>query len=226
MNIETVSADRWQQAQQRELAEWVRAPVDSSDWNEWWTGHFDNYSFLKNLKIRSILEVGCGPWAKNMLTVLGVIGQDDKKIFLLDPLLDQYAALGKSVTKIDAVKIVVPLEELAIGEPVDLIICINVLDHVQSVEKCFARMREHLNPGGILILGQDLTNEEDFVKCPEVSTDIMHPIKLDLEACERCLSCYEPIYKKVLGRQEGRNPRAHYATLLFAGNRGNAPGAL
>jgi len=216
MNIEMVPVDRWVQAQQRELAEWVDAPLDSSDWNEWWTKNFDDYSFLKGQQISLLLEVGCGPWAKNTLTVLSVIGYD-KKIFLLDPLFDQYAAQGKSVSKINATKINASLEDLNLGGCVDLIVCINVLDHVRSVGECFMKMNEHLSPNGVIIIGQDLTNEEDFIRCPEVKTDIMHPIKLDLEACERYLSCYTPIYKRILSKDEGRNPNAHYATLLFAG---------
>ena len=214
-NVESVDQARWAQAQQRELAEWTACGPDGDDWNEFWKRHFDGFNFLRGRPINSLMEVGCGPWAKNTLNVLQVIPVGE--IILLDPLMPQYVALGKSVTKVIAVRISAPLEELRLSRKVDLIICINVLDHVRSVSECFERMKEHLSPGGILIVGQDLSNDEDFKLCPESWVDVAHPIKLDMETCNKHLEKYKPIFLKILGRHEGRNPNAHYATLLFAG---------
>jgi hypothetical protein len=76
-----------------------------------------------------------------------------------------------------------------------------------------------LNPKGLLILGEDLTNEEDAVSCPAVLTDIMHPVRFEYEFILPYINEYKTIYKKILPRKDGRNPVAHYSTLLFAGEK-------
>jgi hypothetical protein len=72
-----------------------------------------------------------------------------------------------------------------------------------------------LRKDGILILGQDLTNKEDLEL--EKEEDSMHPIYFDKEILNNHLSQYTPLFSKTLSRTEGRNPHAHYATLLFYG---------
>ena len=94
-----------------------------------------------------------------------------------------------------------------------------MFDHVYDVNTCFDIIYKALNKNGILILGQDLTNEEDFKLCPETITDVGHPIKLSDDYLSNYLSLYNNIYYKMLPRNEGRNPAAHYGTLLFAGSK-------
>jgi ubiquinone/menaquinone biosynthesis C-methylase UbiE len=97
----------------------------------------------------------------------------------------------------------------------DLIICINVLDHVNDYDRCMQEIYRVLNTDGLLILGQDLSNQEDQELCPESYTDIGHPIKLDHVIIEKSLEGkYSHLFKKILSREEGRNPGAHYGTFL------------
>ena len=57
-----------------------------------------------------------------------------------------------------------PLEELPFADNYfDLGVMINVLDHVRDAGQCMKNLIRVIKPGGILILGQDLTNEEDLV---------------------------------------------------------------
>ena len=204
----------WERAQRWENQQWKSFNADDNDWNDWWFDCFSNFEFIKSYDINSILEVGCGPWAKNLRYTLNIIGEENKKLYLEDPLLNEYINDGKYVKNINAIKIVRPLEETIIKEKVDLIICINVLDHVYNVDKCFENMLLSLNKNGILIFGQDLSNEEDYKNIP---TDIGHPIRIDLNVCDQALKSLRPIYKIVLNRDAGRNPCAHYGTLLYAG---------
>jgi len=221
-----VTQERWNKAQLEELRVWVNEPQDGNDWNSWWSLHFDDYSFLKNFDITSIYEVGCGPYAKNIDIVINSLPKKPSRLILEDPLLYQYCQLGKSVRRFlnrqDSVLIPKSMESFSLNElgldKVDLIICNNVLDHVQSVEKCFDHMYDSLNDGGIIVFGQDLTSDDDLKKHADVN-DPCHPIKIDENVVRKFLSCYSQIYEKMLSRDEGRNPEFHYATILFAGKK-------
>jgi SAM-dependent methyltransferase len=97
----------------------------------------------------------------------------------------------------------------------DLVICVNVLDHVNDCDACMEEMYRVLRTGGFLVLGQDLTSEEDLEKHPKDMTDIGHPIRIDHLYIARALDArYTPVYLKVLDRHEGRVPRAHYGTYV------------
>lgn len=226
-NIEMTSYESWKSAQEEELKCWSREPNDSDDWNSWWALKFENYSFLDNQeKINSIYEVGCGPYAKNIEFVMKKLGYIPNRILLEDPLLNSYVSLNKSVKRFlniqNSIFISEPMETFSFQEagiePVDLLICNNVLDHVRSVEMCFNHIDASLKTNGIFIFGQDLTSEEDVIAHGD-EVDVCHPIRLDELALEKYLEKYFTIYKKILPRNEGRNPTHHYATLLFAGKK-------
>lgn len=229
-NVTVVPVEVWNEAQKAELDCWKAEPQDSEDWNTWWSTKFSNYDFLRQEeKFESIYEVGCGPYAKNIQLVCKQLGYTPNRLLLSDPLLDDYIRLNKSVGKFVGYKNVKllskPMEQLKFSEigiePVDILICNNVLDHVQSVDACFEHMLSSLKVGGILILGQDLTSDEDVSNHPDL-VDPCHPIKLDEEGIRRYLSDYTPIFDRVLPREEGRNAEHHYATILFAGRKTKA----
>lgn len=221
-SVVEVSSERWKLAQQEELKIWQNEPNDNEDWNSWWASKFSNYSFLENKKIESIYEVGCGPYAKNIELVMKFVGKPER-ILLEDPLLSQYCTMGKSVNRFlnsNNKLFSLPMEDFKltqVGEkPVDLVICNNVLDHVQSVKKCFEHIKDALKTDGILILGQDLTSEDDVLNHLGLE-DPCHPIHVDENSImEIVKNDYEIIIKKVLSREEGRNPEHHYATLILA----------
>jgi SAM-dependent methyltransferase len=96
----------------------------------------------------------------------------------------------------------------------DLLMCVNVLDHVNDCDECIGQIHRVLKPGGVLVLGQDLTNDEDLRSCEECRLDIGHPIKIDHAYIGRSLQPYSAIFGRVLDREEGRTPAAHYGTYL------------
>lgn len=223
MNRTQVSHERWQEAQAAELEYWRDQGPDGSDWNEWWFDKFEGYRAVPWRDVFHLLEVGCGPFARNTRQILHEHFQARPPLVTLnDPLIYQYAVANKAVRNLfdnqNAMPNGQPLELLDLAVQ-DAVICINVLDHVQDVPKCFASLQKLVMPGGYLILGQDLTNEEDCRQAPDNLTDVKHPILMDYPTICHYIEQYETVFIKRLPREEGRNPKAHYSTLLFIGKK-------
>lgn len=237
--VKKVDNERWKQAQKFEL-KFARQTIESDDdWNRWWYEKFEQYSNLKNKHFNNVLEVGCGPHT-NIRYILPKITFD--KLWLEDPLIQYYITynlnkpnsfinyLNKKFKKRSENYLVKIFSDLNIkvdlsssklenlpykDHQMDLVICINVLDHVNNYEQCMQEIFRVLNNGGLLILGQDLSNQEDLMHCPESYADIGHPIKVDHLLIEQTFAGkYHKIFEKILPRDEGRNPNAHYATYL------------
>jgi hypothetical protein len=90
-------SDRWIEAQNRECREWRGLAHRTDDWNIWWKEKFDNYFFVKDRNINSILEVGCGPFAQNIRYITAELQNKNPKIGLNDPLLNDYLKFSKLV---------------------------------------------------------------------------------------------------------------------------------
>jgi SAM-dependent methyltransferase len=233
--ITKIDSNRWKQAQKFELSFAHRNVNKGDDHNYWWRKQFENYQVLRNLEFPNVLEVGCGPHT-NVRMILPFI--KFQNLFLEDPLIHAYLGLKKTfhfawplkmfpsveVTRLHkkyrASLLIEPLEELSLSdESIDLCICINVLDHVQDTDMCIQQMRRVTKKEGIIILGQDLSNEEDMMLCPESWVDAGHPIKIDDVYLDIQLGDLHPLYKKILPREQGRNPRCHYATYFLIAKR-------
>ena len=237
--IQKIDNNRWKQAQEFEL-KFARLTIESDDdWNQWWYEKFDRYSILKKRHFANILEVGCGPHT-NIRYILPEITYD--KIWLEDPLIQYYITYNlnklnsfvnflKSTFKKGKINYLLKifsdlnvnvdlssskLEDLPYKDyQMDLVVCVNVLDHVSDYDQCMNEIFRVLKKDGILILGQDLSNEEDLIQCPESYSDIGHPIKVDHHFIEQTLDGkYKKLFETILPRQEGRNPEAHYGTYL------------
>lgn len=191
------------------------------DWNYWWMEQFENYRTLPKY-FEKALEVGCGPF-----TNIRLISKCCKinKIYCCDPLIYVYKSFNltwlssqilKNRIKISSNK----CENLKFDNNYfDLVVCINVLDHVQDVEKCLKEIARVVKRGGFIIFGQDLSDEKDLTK-RMVRNDIGHPIKIHHITLECFLDnlcdCH---LKKILPRDKGRNPIAHYGTYIFNGKK-------
>lgn len=102
----------------------------------------------------------------------------------------------------------------------DLVVLINVLDHVMDGMLSLRQAVRITKSGGYLVLGQDLTNSDDIAR---VGEDIGHPIRIGHEALDRELvPHFEPTMRRILPKEEGRNPAAHYGTYLFVGHKGES----
>lgn len=239
-SVRNVSQERWQEAQAWERDLWVTSqrkrgwrrvawpilrPVLRAvgwkrawgdDWNYWWAERFDRYRFLP-AELGDYIELGCGPYTNTRLILPS---RTAKRVVCSDPLAETYVSLQdrwlahahrQGEVEIDAH----PIEELPF-EPgtFDVVVMNNVLDHVRDADLCLEKAVGLLRPGGIFILGQDLSDEEDVRRHPH---DTGHPIRLAMEDVDRHLIEFDTVLRKELSREEGRDPRLHYATLIFAG---------
>ena len=244
MNIQKVDKNRWEQAQKWEENFWVKAQkmrakygkniiwkslallklkpkYRGDDWNYWWKKVFDNYAFLPN-NINNGIELDCGPYT-NMRLILE--NTNINHLFLSDPLIKTYVKFKQTFVRemyknnfciIDDH----PIEELPFKENYfDLTVMINVLDHVYDAELCMENAIKITKKGGILIIGQDLTNENDMKNNKKLLKDIGHPIRVDHEWLDSFTKGnFKEMVYKVLTREDGRD-EAHYGTYLFAGKK-------
>lgn len=231
-----VSKERWQIAQGIELANWkkhntwygaiarsflhvlgLRKGRVGDDWNEWWYEKFEGYRILPD-EIENAIELGCGPFTNIRLILKErLIGS----IVCSDPLVHHYArfkgrwlheAISKGLVQLDNH----PIEECPFHDcAFDLVVMINVLDHVRDAMECLETATRITMPGGYLVIGQDLTDQRDAEKTKE---DIAHPVRIHHEDVDGIiLRHFAPKFRKILCRQEGRNPCSHYGTYLFIG---------
>jgi SAM-dependent methyltransferase len=227
-----IESERWRAAQDFELR-FAQGTVNAGDdYNLWWYAAFNRYEILAGKRFPHVIEVGCGPHTNIRLMIPRIRFEH---LWLEDPLIHDYVKMKKesrflkflrwrSPTTLAALARRYPvtllserLEELSLPDKsMDLCICINVLDHVQDAEQCFRQMRRILK-SGVLILAQDLSNEDDRESCPESWNDVGHPIKLDAEFIDSHVKDIAPLYRRILPREQGRNPRCHYGTYLFVG---------
>jgi SAM-dependent methyltransferase len=240
-----VSPDRWNQAQHWERDHWVHTQRERAkfgknfvwrglsalglvskhrgdDWNQWWREKFDNYRFLPD-RLGNVLEAGCGPYT-NARLILERTKIDH--LFLSDPLIRTYVKfkltfVAEQYRQAACVLDDHPLEELPFASDYfDLAVMINVLDHVRDARGCMDSLVRVVKPGGILIVGQDLSDEHDVNRLQADPGAVGHPIKLRHEWFAPWLKTgFEPIVDRVLSREEGRAPEVHYGTLLFAGRK-------
>ena len=220
MSVLEVSDRRWSEAQHFERGFALTQRVKQDDWNYWWAEKFEGYKHLRGRNLENVLEVGCGP-NTNIRFILELV--NCRHVYLEDPLIQtylQFPCFVSSVSKDNQLGVDVTshrLEALPYKDNLmDLVVCINVLGHIQSVPKALEEMERVLKPGGLLILGEDLTNDEDCLRCPDVVVDVGHPIRIDLDdlSIHSRLDRYNTIFERMLPQNEGRNPRAHYGTLV------------
>lgn len=243
-----VGQERWQKAQEWEKSFWdqyvrkqqsikklaflktlakkILRDGPGDDRNYWWAEKFEDYYFIPG-KLENVLEVGCGPFT-NLRIVLRK--RYAKHVFASDPFSLHYVTykgyqLAKKWKSRQWLIDDHPLEELPFADAYfDLVICINVLDHVRDPNLCMTNLIRVIKKGGILIFGQDLTTEDD-VKATQSHREktgmtIGHPHTFPSEEFFLpYLRAFEPMIQKVLPRDQGCVPRYNCGTFLFAGKR-------
>jgi ubiquinone/menaquinone biosynthesis C-methylase UbiE len=112
------------------------------------------------------------------------------------------------------------LEDLPFADSYfDLVVMINVLDHVQDATACMKTLIRILKRGGFAVIGQDLTNLDDLKRQPEGLRE-GHPITLDEKWFEPYLTReFNQVARRIIPRDQGWAPQYHYGTLCFAGTK-------
>ncbi|MFQ5856392.1 MAG: class I SAM-dependent methyltransferase [Anaerolineae bacterium] len=238
-----VSQERWKQAQEWELGVWRSLDCRASrrwrtrlkeivkgfiakgscgfgdDWNFWWAERFDGYQSLP-AALENAVELGCGLYT-NMRLILE--NRRIRHVYCSDPLIREYLTLKKSWLAGAWVERNVlvddhPIEECPFASDYfDLVVLVNVLDHVRDGIVGLRQAIRITKRGGYLVVGQDLSNAEDIVR---VGDDIGHPIRIDHSTLdEELMPHFETVLYRILKREEGRNPEAHYGTYIFIGRK-------
>jgi SAM-dependent methyltransferase len=240
-----VEHQRWETAQRWEREHWVRtqrlraryfknyawrllaacglvSKYRGDDWNYWWKRQFNDYQFVPGT-VPNALEVGCGPYTNVRLMLERCRFEH---LYLSDPLIRTYVRfkltlVSEMYRRAQCVLDDHRLEDLPFANDYfDLVVMVNVLDHVEDAVKCMENVVRVTRPGGILVIGQDLTNEEDLAALAEDPGAAGHPIKLDHHWFGPFLNQgFQPILNKVLTRDLGRAPHHHYGNLIFAGRK-------
>lgn len=241
-SIMKVSKDRWEGAQEWELKIWRReenffvktfkrtlrllgrnVTLAGDDWNHWWQHQFEQYQFIPQ-QLENVIELGCGPYT-NVRLIRN--GRQIKHLVCSDPLANDYLQLKqcwlsqehrKGMIMVDSH----PAEATPFASDYfDLVVMINVLDHVQDAVNALENAVSLVKSGGILVFGQDLTNAQDIERIDSVSgEDVGHPIRLHHDDLYPFFSGkFVPLVEKVLPRGDGRAPQTHYGTLIYAGKR-------
>jgi ubiquinone/menaquinone biosynthesis C-methylase UbiE len=190
------------------------------DWNNWWKEQFNSYSFLPD-HVQNAIEVGCGPYT-NIRFMQPKCKMD--YLVLSDPLIKTYTNfkltfVNKMYQETGCALDSHPLENIPYKDNYfDLSVMINVLDHVKDANECMENLFRITRRGGIIIVGQDLSQEEDAQALLADPGLIGHPIKLHEKWFQPWIERCEPIVQKIISRENGgRNEEKHYATLIFAG---------
>jgi ubiquinone/menaquinone biosynthesis C-methylase UbiE len=190
-----------------------------NDWNYWWMDKFENYKYLPK-KIKRSLEIGSGPYSNTRL-ISKIVDIND--IHCTDPLMADYRNFDKTYVsemhKKGKIKTYVGKGE-KIDFPdkyFDLVICNNVLDHVEDAEKCFSEMYRVLEDGGYLVFGQDLKDLGNSFHHEDI--DVGHPIILHHKTLDGILDAnYTTVFKRLLPQDETRDKK-HYSVYLFIGKK-------
>ena len=125
----------------------------------------------------SILDAGCGPAGIFMVF-------KNAAVDALDPLLDSYEATLPHFKKSNFPNVRFfskPLESFVAEKPYDAVFCLNAINHVADLSRCFDVLVGATKRGGTLVISIDAHNFP-FLKrlFQALPGDILHPHQYDL----------------------------------------------
>ncbi len=179
---------RWKIAQAAEIRWWQNYLKNkpTTDYAHWKTHYWENLLLetgLERLNTEGgnntrILDAGCGPAGIFMIF-------KSPKVDAIDPLLDDYEEklphfkknLYSNVTFYSQ-----PLETFDKHHEYDVVFCLNAINHVADLDKCFDILVNSIKSGGHLVVSIDAHNFP-FLKTifQILPGDILHPHQYDLK---------------------------------------------
>ncbi len=177
------STIKWRIAQSLELKWWKKYLSDKNinEYLVWKAGYWDEmlFSIEKYIELpehHDILDAGCGP--------AGIfIALKRNSVVAVDPLLDEYVANGLLDTSHFPWTTFVTnsLENIEYTDKFDYIFCLNAINHVNDLEKCYDNLVRALKPGGTLIISTDAHRHGWLKKIFQwLPGDMLHPVQLDI----------------------------------------------
>jgi 2-polyprenyl-3-methyl-5-hydroxy-6-metoxy-1,4-benzoquinol methylase len=127
---------------------------------------------------KSILDAGCGP--AGIFMVL-----NNHSVDALDPLLDSYEKNLMHFKKTDYPHVHFinqPLENFDKTNKYDVVFCLNAINHVADLSKCFDILVQATKEKGTLVVSIDAHNFTFLKKVfQQIPGDILHPHQFDLK---------------------------------------------
>lgn len=183
---------RWKIAQRFEINWWQRylKNKDLKQYAEWkrkyWNGLLSKISDVVLLKEGDkVIDAGCGPAG-----VFMVLEKFHPVAF--DPLLDKYEdtlphfkkSFYPTVTFFSQ-----SLEEFVSKERFDFVFCMNAINHVSDLNRCFDKLVVLTKPDGKIIITIDGHNYSFFKKLFRmIPGDVLHPHQFDVSEYEEMLT--------------------------------------
>lgn len=176
---------RWRIAQFFELWWWKNYlhKKNASEYAAWKKSYWNNLlaphlSLLHLSPDTSIADFGCGPAGVFMLF-------DTQKVCAIDPLLEQYDAelshfKKKQFPNVQFVES--SIEDFVSEEKYDIVFCMNAINHVHNIEKCYDVLYHYLKTTGTLVMTVDAHNHSFFKHLFRlIPGDILHPHQYSLQ---------------------------------------------
>ena len=182
---------KWSLAQKLEYKWWQRylRKKNVEEYVGWkkryWEKLLTNISSLVTVSgNQQILDAGCGP--AGIFIVL-----EDNQVTAIDPLLDKYKNLPHfQPARYPWVNFEnLSIESLKSDNQFDIIFCMNAINHVDDIQRCYDNLIKALKPGGVLVISTD-THRNNLVKkiFQLVPGDMLHPIQLNLKEYNQLLT--------------------------------------
>jgi SAM-dependent methyltransferase len=190
--------------------------IVGDDDNVWWREQFDRYSFLPD-HLGDYIELGCGPYTNTRLILRG---RTANRVVCSDPLAGHYLgfrdrwlsrAARSGLVSVDTH----PIERLPLPSgSFDTVVLINVLDHVQDLDRCLETATNLLRAGGWLVLGQDIAKVADTTGYEWYEEG--HPHRVTLDQVRPHLASFRTEYESLV---PPRDDRLQEVVLVYAGRR-------
>jgi len=151
------------------------------------------------LEGKYIMDAGCGP-AGVFMVLKG------NYVTAIDPLLDKYKALQhfkpEKCTWVDFRN--VAIEGIIEENKYDYIFCLNAINHVNDLERCYDNLVKALKPNGYLVVSIDAHRSNIVKKIFQfLPGDVLHPVQLNLsEYNEKLTHRGLTIVKDILYKRE------------------------
>lgn len=185
---------RWKIAQAAEIRWWQRYLKNkpTTDYAAWKTDYWQKLLAeigLAELNTEggknTILDAGCGPAGIFMIF-------KDQKVDALDPLLDGYEASLPHFKKSFYPNVQFhsqPLESFDKKEAYDAVFCLNAINHVADLARCFDVLVTAAKKGGKLIVSIDAHNHQLLKHIFQaLPGDVLHPHQYDLTEYQAMLT--------------------------------------
>ncbi|MFN0274409.1 MAG: class I SAM-dependent methyltransferase [Chitinophagales bacterium] len=183
---------KWNLAQKAELRWWENylQGKNIEEYLEWKRNYWQKLLDMVSISCpvesgKRILDAGCGPAGIFM-------NLPDCEVDALDPLLDEYDKKlshfkKKNYSGVQFLSI--PLEELHTRGKYDIVFCMNAINHVSNLGRCYDLLADAVKPGGKLVITIDAHNYSFFKHLFRLLPgDILHPHQYDLEEYEDFLT--------------------------------------